>query len=84
MGKLNRAWRNVLQKLTAHEKYLPLRDLPNGHGHCCLGRHASMATMSGLEGEGYVKHGEHERLPVMGWCITDAGRLALAEHEGEG
>lgn len=81
---MRRALKNVLKVLADRGGYHLAHTLPNGHGHACNGKYASIKTMWELEREGYVKHGEHENPPVMGWCITDAGRLALAEQEGNG
>lgn len=81
---MRRAWKNVLKALADRGGYRLAHTLPNGHGHACNGKYASTGTMRELEREGYIKHGEHENPPVMGWRITDAGRRALAEIEGDG
>lgn len=80
---MRNAWKTVLKALVERSGYCHTHELPNGHGHCIGNTHAKSRTLLELEYEGYVKHGERENPPVMGWAITPAGRLALSEHEGK-
>lgn len=49
----------------------------------------NMATLAALERRGLVSHvtgagSSYSPKTAIRWSITDAGRRALAEHEGEG